>query len=184
MKRNFFLLMLLFLATTMLFAQQLELKTIASTSQFPDEILGNGVTLSDIKILDVLDNYLVCQKPMPFKKQSNIFLLAKDLSSVKFLEIPGQSPELTPYRLCQIGNYYLSQVVKGNKQVSFAIYDKNLNYVKMISLGKYSNCAPVYLGKVGGIHFLKLMKGTKQFALATFDEQLNLINWSQWRILG
>ena len=101
-------------------------------------------------------------------------MLAKDLSTVKFLEIPGE-PKMIPYHLCKVSNYYLSQVVKGNKQVSFALYDKNLNFIRMVSLEKYSNCAPVYLGKVGGNHFVKLMNGPKQFALATFDDQMNLI---------
>lgn len=176
MKKQVFLLAsLLISATTMLFAQQLEQKTIATTTQFPEGVLGNGVALSNIQIVDVLDNYLVCKKPLTaFNKNSDIFLLAKDLSSVKFLEIPGE-PKMIPYHLCKVSNYYLSQVVKGNKQVSFALYDKNLNFIRMVSLEKYSNCAPVYLGKVGGNHFVKLMNGPKQFALATFDDQMNLI---------
>lgn len=175
MKKKNLLLTLLLISASMLFAQQVELKTIASTSQFPDGILGDGVTLSDIKILDVLDNYLICKKPAnAFKKQSDIFLLTKDLSAVKFLEVP-EDAKLIPYHLCKVGNYYLSQVVKGNKQVSFAIYDRNLNYIRMVSLGKYSNYIPVYLGEVGGNHFVKLINGFKNFALATFDDQMNLI---------
>lgn len=185
MKKQFFLLAsLLIIVVPMLFSQNIELKKIASTTKFPDGILDDGVTFSNMEILDVIGNYLVCKRPLHiFNVRTNICLLAKDLSSVKYVETPEEYAAYTPIYLCKVGDYYFFRLVKNAKQYTFAIYDKNLKFVKTMPMGEFNRCIPVYLGTVGGNHFVKFAYG-KKFALATFDERINLLKVEPMGIFG
>ena len=130
MKRNFFLLMLLFSATTMLFAQQLELKTI---SQGPVTIPKGFKWSNNFQIIDTVDNYLLCLKPITiagFSMGNEVFLLAKDLSAVKTLALPQEYAKFTPLYLKKVGGNHFVKLHKGYKKYALALYDEHMNFVK------------------------------------------------------
>ena len=127
---------LLISLTTMLCAQQLEFKTITPDTRIPKELLKNPrMRMVDIQIIDTVDNYLLCIKPVFISTTrtyfyTEAFLLDKNLQTVKNLNTPKEYTKFTPVFLCKLGNNYFFKLQKGYKQYALALYDMHMNFIK------------------------------------------------------
>ena len=137
MKRNFFLLMLLFLATTVLFALQVEFRTISEASEIKMPKGFKWTYFSNIQIVDTVDNYLICLKKHPGYSTSEVFLLDKETLSVKTLELPKEYAKLTPTYLCKLKGNHFVKLYKGEKHNALALFDEHMNFVKAMPMNKF-----------------------------------------------
>ena len=131
MKKLILLLTLVLLSAPTFFAQQLEFKTISESSGIS---LPKGFRMSsDFQIVDTVDNYLLCLKPITiagFSMGNEVFLLAKDLSAVKTLALPQEYAKFTPLYLKKVGGNHFVKLHKGYKKYALALYDEHMNFVK------------------------------------------------------
>lgn len=126
MKRNIFLLMLLFSATTVLFAQQLELKIISQGSV----TIPKGFKWSNnFQIRDTVDNYLLCTLIYPTHTYESC-LMHKDLSAIRRIELPKEYAKFAPIYMCKVDDHYFFKLQKGFKQYALAIFDEHMNFIK------------------------------------------------------
>jgi len=131
MKKLILLLTLVLLSAPTFFAQQLEFKTISESS---DISLPKGFRMSsDFRIVDTVDNYLLCLNPVivaGFSMGDEVFLLDKDLSAIKTLELPKEYVKYTPLYLQKVGGNHFVKLHKGYKKYALALFDKHMNFVK------------------------------------------------------
>lgn len=130
MKKLILLLTLVLLSAPTFFAQQLEFKTISEGSiSLPKGFKWS----SSFQIVDTVDNYLLCLKPITiagFSMGDEVFLLAKDLSAVKTLALPQEYAKFTPLYLKKVGGNHFVKLHKGYKKYALALYDEHMNFVK------------------------------------------------------
>lgn len=134
MKTKILAFFLLFSATML--AQSLEFRTITSDTKIPKELLIKPqMRMADIEILDTVDNFLICRRPVFITNTrqymyTETFLLDKGLQTVKKIELPKEYSKFTPVYLCKLGNNHFFKLRKEFKKYSLALFDQHMNFIK------------------------------------------------------
>lgn len=136
MKTKIFSLSLLLLFASVITAQTLEFRTITQDAKIPKWIMSKKqMRFSDIEVLDTVDNYLICRKPVFLSNTrqylyTETFLLDTGLQDVKTLELPKEYAKFTPVYLCRVGGNHFVKLRKGFKKYSLALFDQHMNFIK------------------------------------------------------
>ena len=125
---------LLISLTTMLCAQQLEFKTISeapSTKVFQKLLKGYPLQSPTIQIMDIVDDYLICDLSYQYYPMGNgSCLITKDLLSVEKIKLPKEYEKYTPFYMFKLDGKFYFKLQKGYKQYAMALFDEHMNFIK------------------------------------------------------
>lgn len=169
MKRKILLLTtLLFLATTMLLAQQLEFQELTPARKRPKEIKKNNITM----IIAPYGDDLLCSVIIPKLPRAleKMMVLDKQLNVVKEITLPEQYKKYSYTYLCKVGNRYIISIYKGFKDRLLGLLDENLQLIKTYQLAhdyvyerELYNAGDYVILNVNGLELIKV------------DEELNVL---------
>lgn len=131
-KRNLLLTLLLFCATTMLFAQHLEFQDLTAAIKRPKEISNSASTTIIAPYGDnLLCSVLIAKLPVPDGK---MVVLDKQLNVVKVIVLPEEYKKYSYTYLCKVGNRYIISIYKGLKDRLLGLLNENLELIKTYQL--------------------------------------------------